>query len=617
MADETPSMEISAQDYHSCAINSDKYVSCWGFSSSGAISVPEDIGKVSQVSLGGDSFFDHSCAVTESGAVRCWGSNDSGQTNVPTDIGKVRQLDAGGKHTCAINEYSLLRCWGRNNSGQVSVPTNLGPVRQVSAGQWNTCAITEEKTVRCWGSNFSGQLAVPAGLEDVAQISTGSEHVCALKTNGQLLCWGVWWDSGPANLTTEAGKYTQVSSGPWNTCAVSINGEVECWGFNRASLNSFWAQDDRRFRQVAAGLRHACAVQTSGNLVCYGDNTWGQLNIPVSSSPGLFSSSGDAVVNLPGTSSYYSLNMNRTNWETAAAQAASMRFRDNTGHLANITSKTENDFIASLLAEKSVRWEVDHAWFGAKAANWPDFKFSSGLEVGQSLSYTNWLAGEPNNYGNGAEDFAVIRPDGTWNDYCNCNGLWSVVEFNLPPSPVVEKKTLPRLVAPVVKGKSKVGSVLSASVTSMGSRVSYSYQWLRDGVAIEGATERKYVLGADDANSTVTFEVCGSKPSYETACLESNSSVVALGELRRQPKVGLAWTSLKPGALIQARSGAWDAGVTVSYSWLRDGVEIATETEATYQLTEADRGHTIAFKVIAQKVGYNTVTRTTVSKLIP
>ena len=108
MADETPSMEISAQDYHSCAINSDKYVSCWGFSSSGAISVPEDIGKVSQVSLGGDSFFDHSCAVTESGAVRCWGSNDFHACDTPADLTDVVQIAGGDVHTIALR-LQLLR----------------------------------------------------------------------------------------------------------------------------------------------------------------------------------------------------------------------------------------------------------------------------------------------------------------------------------------------------------------------------------------------------------------------------------------------------------------------------------------------------------------------------
>jgi hypothetical protein len=181
----------------------------------------------------------------------------------------------------------------------------------------------------------------------------------------------------------------------------------------------------------------------------------------------------------------------------------------------------------------------------------------------------------------------------------------------------ITKRGFSKLVAPVVKGKPKVGSVLSSSVTSMGSGVVHSYQWFRDGVAIEAANERKYVLAAEDANASVTFQVCGSKLSYETACLESNSTVVALGELRRKPKVGLKWTSVKPGAVIESRSGTWDADVNLTYSWLRDGVEIANETAASYQVTEADRGHTIAFKVVAQKPGYNEVLRTSVAKLIP
>jgi hypothetical protein len=179
------------------------------------------------------------------------------------------------------------------------------------------------------------------------------------------------------------------------------------------------------------------------------------------------------------------------------------------------------------------------------------------------------------------------------------------------------RKSFFGLVAPDLKGQFAVGRNVSAVVTSMGSGVSYTYQWLRDGVPIEGAITRKYVLTASDANKTVAFRVCGSKLFFETACLVSNSNMVALGDLNPKPAPVFKWTSVKVGAIMQGRPGTWDSGVSLSYSWLRDGVEIAGENDITYRLTAADRGHSINFKVVAQKFGYSNVIRTSLSKFIP
>ena len=184
-------------------------------------------------------------------------------------------------------------------------------------------------------------------------------------------------------------------------------------------------------------------------------------------------------------------------------------------------------------------------------------------------------------------------------------------------STVLVANRFSKLISPVVTGKPTVGYLLSTAVTPFGAGTTYSYQWLRNGVAIEGAVDRKYEVKVTDLNSAITFRVCGSKQMFETVCLVSNSSVVALGELNRKPNVVLKWTSLKTGSVISVKTSSWDAGVSLAYSWLRDGVDITNEVQNSYRLTAADRGHTIAFKVVARKLGYNEVIRTSIAKLIP
>jgi hypothetical protein len=182
----------------------------------------------------------------------------------------------------------------------------------------------------------------------------------------------------------------------------------------------------------------------------------------------------------------------------------------------------------------------------------------------------------------------------------------------------ITKKVFTRLVKPKVTGSYRVDSTLRTALTPMGTGATYSYQWLRDGSPIAGATGRTYTLGLADLGAAVTFQVCGARDLYESTCLSSDApSVVDPGQLGRLPAVRMSFRSTKVGSIIQGNSGVWDSGVVLSYQWLRDGVAIQGETSLTHQVNADDRGHNLSFKVLAQKTGYTDIVKYSVAKLIP
>ncbi|MBX0300438.1 hypothetical protein K2F54_10665, partial [Cryobacterium sp. 1639] len=70
--------------------------------------------------------------------------------------------------------------------------------------------------------------------------------------------------------------------------------------------------------------------------------------------------------------------------------------------------------------------------------------------------------------------------------------------------------------SPTISGTGKVGSTLSAKPgTWAPSTVNLTYQWLRDGKSISGATKSAYKLVAADAGKKVTVKVTGSKTGYK------------------------------------------------------------------------------------------------------
>lgn len=121
-----------------------------------------------------------------------------------------------------------------------------------------------------------------------------------------------------------------------------------------------------------------------------------------------FSAESDVVSNMAAEYNhhiYQLFNLNMT-WEEAEAYFESMG-----GHLATITSQTENDFLYDYI----VSLGYTSAFFGATDKEtegvwkWVD---------GQEFTYSNWHKNEPNNQNN-REHYAMFYYkylDGTWND---------------------------------------------------------------------------------------------------------------------------------------------------------------------------------------------------------
>src|SRR4051794_11062764 len=64
--------QVSAGDFHSCALTTDGTGVCWGYNKYGETQVPP--GRYSAISAG--SF--HSCALTTDGRGICWGNGHQG-----------------------------------------------------------------------------------------------------------------------------------------------------------------------------------------------------------------------------------------------------------------------------------------------------------------------------------------------------------------------------------------------------------------------------------------------------------------------------------------------------------------------------------------------------------
>ncbi len=210
---------------------------------------PVDIGfsGVSRIRMGTSPVYQHSCAINQDGQLKCWGGNRLGQlglgdTNNRGDdlnemggqlplvpVGeRVLSFGLGDESTCVVVDTGQIRCWGFNARGQLGLgdtaargnaPGNLPIVNTGASAKaidvamyQHTCAVFEDRTIKCWGRNDLGQL----GLGDVAHRGDGAGEMGTALPNVDF--------GNDAPL--------QVVTGQSHTCVRFASQKVKCWGDN-------------------------------------------------------------------------------------------------------------------------------------------------------------------------------------------------------------------------------------------------------------------------------------------------------------------------------------------------------------------------------------------------
>jgi len=323
-------LKLAASADHTCAMKNNELF-CWGKADNGQLGLGENTintvqpKKPSRGGWSASTFYDqvdvgenHTCALNTDKRVLCWGKNDSGQTGKPAnspaslpspyDVSgnlTYKQITVGANHTCGITAVlNEVYCWGSNSQrqlGDLAVGTNNRPYTsshvpvkvvfgngtkkaiQIDAGKDYTCAVVQGNELYCWGNQQYGKLgnsafantglATPSIVNEIelipeeyfVYVSAANHHTCGLTSMGNIRCWGKS-QSGSLGYNTASNQYTYPPSDP---------------------VNIFVPNDNQiKFRAVSAGgssvtvaLQNTCGISTSGKLYCWGSNAGGKLGV--------------------------------------------------------------------------------------------------------------------------------------------------------------------------------------------------------------------------------------------------------------------------------------------------------------------------------------------------
>lgn len=332
---------ISAGEAHTCGVDVDFVLWCWGENGSGELGQgpgdladhPVPVRVATSIPWRGVwAGSKNTCARTQTNEAYCWGGSF---TSTPTLVpGAPSMLTVPvSNHVCGDARASVaIFCWGANESGQLGrntmtafEPSALQPVRpptQVEAipGATFSCGLNDPGDAYCWGSNGEGELgtgnltpslvpvAVTGGRLFVRGILVAEAGLttCGFESDYKLFCWGrnIEGEFGNAGTNSSSSPtlaiggrtdFFSIVLGFRHGCALT-GGSVYCWGRNTAGELGTAAGAPLLtptqtittlplMTRLTAGHAHTCGLMSAGNVYCWGNNGSGRLGTGTAGGP--------------------------------------------------------------------------------------------------------------------------------------------------------------------------------------------------------------------------------------------------------------------------------------------------------------------------------------------
>ena len=208
---------------------------------------------------------------------------------------------------------------------------------------------------------------------------------------------------------------------------------------------------------------------------------------------------------------------------------------------------------------------------------------SDTFQVVTSASRTGTFSSVTGTALSGDRSYSVVYPGGP------AFGALVVIDLPAAPTPGV----------PQIVGTMAVGQSVTCTEGTWGGSPSFTYEWLRDGTPIGGATARDYTIVGADAAHDLSCRVTGSNSGGSEQATSATRSVPAVAPQNT------ALPSLSGTDTLTCDPGTWTGAPppTFTFEWLRDGQVIPGAGGSTYTLTDADAGHVIRCRVTGTNAG--------------
>ena len=151
----------------------------------------------------------------------------------------------------------------------------------------------------------------------------------------------------------------------------------------------------------------------------------------------------------------------------------------------------------------------------------------------------------------------------------------------------------------------QVAKVLTSTAPTWGlPGVTNTYQWLRAGANISGATGTTYTVVAADVGKAISLKVTGKKAGYTDTVSISTPLTANPGDAVTPTSPPTISGVAAARETVTAEPGTWPSGTTITYQWFVNGLAVAKETKQKYVVRTRDAGLPVYCRVTGSKPGF-------------
>jgi hypothetical protein len=202
-----------------------------------------------------------------------------------------------------------------------------------------------------------------------------------------------------------------------------------------------------------------------------------------------------------------------------------------------------------------------------------------------------------------ASTYVVTAADAATTITCRVTGINVVAETPsvgsgsraIAPAPV---NTRAPTVTNLTGTKWAVGGTATCNNGGWTNALTFTYQWLQDGVELDGVTGKTRPIVAADAGTTLSCNVTATGRGGTATAIGTGKLVPAAPTLVTAPVIT---GTPRPAHILRCNRGTWTGASSFTLTWLRDGS--AVSTGASYTAAVADVGHVIVCRVVATGAG--------------